>query len=95
MTSARQTPILEINSVHGENFKPDTLPLSPLLLDISSGMNSQNILIVDNDKVLRESLKVFLEKNNYKVSEAQSVKAAAKLDLMAFGAIVSDGETST
>jgi len=95
MTSARQTPILEINSVHGENFKPDKLPLSPLLLDISSGMNSQNILIVDNDRVLRESLKVFLEKNNYKVSEAQSVKAAAKLDLMAFSAIVSDGETNS
>ena len=55
-------------------------------------MNNQNILIVDNDKVFRASLKVFLEKHNYKVSEADAVKDAIKHDLMAFGAIVSNGE---
>jgi len=58
-------------------------------------MNSQNILIVDNDTVSRTSLKVFLENHNYKVSEAESVKDAVKHDLMAFGAIVADGETNT
>jgi len=57
-------------------------------------MNNQNILIVDNDKVFRASLKVFLEKHNYKVSEADAVKDAIKHDLMAFGAIVSNGEAN-
>ena len=58
-------------------------------------MNSQRILIVDNDTVFRASLKVFLEDHNYKASEAESVKDAVKHDLMAFGAIVSDGESNT
>ena len=58
-------------------------------------MNSQRILIVDNDTVFRASLKVFFENHNYKVSEAESVKDAVKHDLMAFGAIVSDGESNT
>mgnify|MGYP001489101991 FL=1 len=58
-------------------------------------MMSENILIVDNDTVFRASLKVFLENHNYKVSEAESVKDAVKHDLMAFGAIVSDGESNT
>jgi two-component system response regulator HydG len=57
-------------------------------------MNNQNILIVDNDKVFRASLKIFLEKHNYKVSEADAVKDAIKHDLMAFGAIVSNGEAN-
>ena len=58
-------------------------------------MIRQNILIVDNDTTFRASLKVFLENHNYKVSEAESLKDAVKHDLMAFGAIVSDGETNT
>ena len=58
-------------------------------------MNNSHILIVDNDIVFRTSLKVFLEAHNYKVYEAKSVKDAIKHDLMAFGAIVSDGETNT
>jgi two-component system response regulator HydG len=57
-------------------------------------MNNQNILIVDNDMVFRASLKVFLENHNYEVSEADAVKDAIKHDLMAFGAIVSDGEAN-
>lgn len=56
---------------------------------------SENILIVDNDIVFRTSLKVFLENHNYKVCEAKSAKDAIKYDLMAFGAIVSDGEANT
>jgi len=58
-------------------------------------MITQNILIVDNDTVFRSSLKVFLENHNYKVCEAGSVKEAIKNDLMAFNAIVSDGDNNT
>ncbi|MGV0035242.1 MAG: sigma-54-dependent transcriptional regulator [Candidatus Azotimanducaceae bacterium WSBS_2022_MAG_OTU7] len=54
----------------------------------------RNILIIDNDTVFRSSLKVFLENHKYKVGEAGSVKAAIKNDLMAFNAIVSDGEAN-
>ena len=57
-------------------------------------MNNQNILIVDSDKIFRASLKVFLENHNYEVSEADAIKDAIKYDLMAFGAIVSDGEAN-
>ena len=64
-------------------------------MDIPSGMIKQNILIVDNDTIFRASLKNFLEKHHYKVSEAGSVKDAIKNDLMTFSAIVSDGETNT
>ena len=69
--------------------------VSDVLLDVASGMMSENILIVDNDIVFRTSLKVFLEDHNYKVCEAESAKDAIKYDLMAFGAIVSDGEANT
>lgn len=65
-----------------------------MVFDITSGMITQNILILDNDSVFRSSLKVFLENHNYKVCEAGSVKEAIKNDLMAFDAIVSDGETN-
>ena len=95
MTSARQTPILVTNSGYGRNCKRDESALWRFLLDNFSGMNSQRILIVDNDTVFRASLKVFFESHNYKVSEAESVKDAVKHDLMAFGAIVSDGESNT
>ncbi len=54
----------------------------------------QNILVIDNDTVFRSSLKVFLENHKYKVGEAGSVKEAIKNDLMAFNAIVSDGEAN-
>jgi len=57
-------------------------------------MITPKILIVDNDIVFRKSLKVYLENHNYKVCEAESVKDAIKHDLLAFGAIVSDGETN-
>ena len=66
-----------------------------MVFDISSGMITQNILIVDKDTVFRASLKVFLENHNYKVCEAGSVKEAIKSDLMAFNAIISDSEANT
>ena len=53
-------------------------------------MNSQNILIVDEDTLIRSSLTSFLENHNYKVCEAGSVKEAAKHDLSAYCAIVCD-----
>ncbi|MBT4162841.1 MAG: sigma-54-dependent Fis family transcriptional regulator, partial [Gammaproteobacteria bacterium] len=53
-------------------------------------MRTQNILIVDDDPVIRSSLKTFLENHNYKVCEAGSVKEAVKQDLSAFSAIVSN-----
>ena len=95
MTSARQTPILDNNSVHEVGITNIISSVSDVLLDVASGMMSENILIVDNDIVFRTSLKVFLEDHNYKVCEAESAKDAIKYDLMAFGAIVSDGEANT
>lgn len=53
-------------------------------------LRTQNILIVDDDPVIRSSLKTFLENHNYKVCEAGSVKEAVKQDLSAFSAIVSN-----
>lgn len=53
-------------------------------------MNSQNILIVDEDTLIRSSLTTFLENHNYKVGEAGSMKEAARHDLSAYCAIVCD-----
>ena len=53
-------------------------------------MSSQTILIVDNDSVIRSSLKAFLENHNYKVCEAGSFKEAVRQDLTAFNAVVAD-----
>jgi DNA-binding NtrC family response regulator len=53
-------------------------------------MSIQNILIVDDDTVIRSSIKEFLENHNYKVCEAGSVKEAVKQDLTAFSLIVCD-----
>ena len=53
-------------------------------------MRSQTILIVDDDKVIRSSLKAFLENHNYKVCEANSVKSAVKHDLAGFAVVVAD-----
>lgn len=65
-----------------------------MVIGITSGMSTQNILIVDHDTVFRSSLKAFLENHNYKVCEAGSVKEAIKNDLTAFSAIVSDGSAN-
>lgn len=53
-------------------------------------MNRKQILIVEDEVVIRSSLKKFLEKQNYKVCEAGSVDEAAKLDLNKFALIISD-----
>ncbi|MEK9870056.1 MAG: sigma 54-interacting transcriptional regulator, partial [Gammaproteobacteria bacterium] len=53
-------------------------------------MRSSIILIVDDDTVIRSSLKTFLENHNYKVCEAGSVKEAVKQDLTAVSAIVAN-----
>jgi DNA-binding NtrC family response regulator len=58
--------------------------------DVISGMSSQTILIVDNDSVIRSSLKAFLENHKYKVCEAGSFKEAVKQNLTAFSAVVSE-----
>ncbi len=38
-----------------------------------------NILVVDDEKLIRDSLKRLLEKNNYQVSVAETVEEAIKL----------------
>ncbi len=53
-------------------------------------MRSSIILIVDDDTVIRSSLKTFLENHNYKVCEAGSVKEAVKQDLTVVSAIVAN-----
>lgn len=53
-------------------------------------MRSSIILIVDDDTVIRSSLKTFLENHNYKVCEAGSVREAVKHDLTAVSVIVAN-----
>lgn len=53
-------------------------------------MTVPNVLLIDNDNVIRSSLKTFLENHNYKVCEAGSVKEAIKNDLKAFNVVVTD-----
>ena len=53
--------------------------------------NKPHILCVDDDDKIRELLKVFLRKNNFYVSTAQSVDKANKLlNLFSFDIIVLD-----
>ncbi|NOQ80840.1 MAG: response regulator, partial [Gammaproteobacteria bacterium] len=50
-----------------------------------------NILVVDDEKLIRDSLKRLLEKNNYQVSVAETVEEAIKLiNIHAFDIILSD-----
>ena len=53
-------------------------------------MSRRNILIVENDLVLRTSLKQFLEKKLYKVVEAGSLAEALQKDLETFALIITD-----
>lgn len=53
-------------------------------------MSRKNILIVEDDLVLRTSLKQFLEKKLYKVVEAGSLAEALQKDLEAFALIITD-----
>jgi len=50
-----------------------------------------NILVVDDEKLIRDSLKRLLEKNSYQVSVAETVEEAIKLiEVYAFDLILSD-----
>ncbi|MCH7741729.1 MAG: sigma-54-dependent Fis family transcriptional regulator [Proteobacteria bacterium] len=53
-------------------------------------MTRKKILIVEDEVVIRSSLKKFLEKKNYKVCEASSVEGAVKQDLGRFCLIITD-----
>jgi len=53
-------------------------------------MSRKKILIVEDEVVIRSSLKKFLEKKNYKVCEASSVEEAVKQDLSRFCLIITD-----
>ncbi|MCZ6502414.1 MAG: sigma-54 dependent transcriptional regulator [Gammaproteobacteria bacterium] len=53
-------------------------------------MSRKKILIVEDEVVIRSSLKKFLEKKNYKVLEAGSVEEAVKQDLGRFCLIITD-----
>ena len=53
-------------------------------------MSRKRILVVEDEIVIRSSLKKFLEKQNYKVCEAGSVDEAAQQDLNAYSLIITD-----
>ncbi|MFT5007929.1 MAG: two-component system response regulator HydG [Reinekea sp.] len=48
------------------------------------------ILIVEDESIIRAALKRLLERNNYKVTEAESVNEASENDLSRFDLIISD-----
>jgi two-component system response regulator HydG len=62
-------------------------------------MGRKSILIVEDEVVIRSSLKKFLEKQSFKVKEAGSIKEAADYDLRQFSLIITDlrlpGQTGT
>jgi DNA-binding NtrC family response regulator len=53
-------------------------------------MSRKNVLIVEDEIVVRSSLKKFLEKKNYNVYEAGSVEEAVNQDLSRFCLIITD-----
>jgi two-component system, NtrC family, response regulator HydG len=53
-------------------------------------MSRKQILIIEDEIVIRSSLKKFLEKQNYKICEAGSVDEAIKQDLSKFSLIITD-----
>ncbi len=53
-------------------------------------MGRKKILIVEDEVVIRSSLKKFLEKQSYKVKEAGSVQEASDFDLNQFALIITD-----
>ncbi|MDA0787909.1 MAG: sigma-54 dependent transcriptional regulator [Proteobacteria bacterium] len=53
-------------------------------------MSQKHILIVEDEILIRSSIKKFLEKNNYRVCEAGSVDEAVKFDLDRFSLIITD-----
>ena len=53
-------------------------------------MNHKFILIIEDEALIRSSLRNFLEKQNYKICEAGSIGEAVKQDLNKFSLIVTD-----
>ena len=53
-------------------------------------MSRKQILIIEDEVVIRSSLKKFLEKQNYKICEAGSIDEAVKQDLNKFCLIITD-----
>ena len=53
-------------------------------------MGRKKILIIEDEVVIRSSLKKFLEKQSFKVKEAGSIKEAAEYDLSQFSLIITD-----
>ncbi|MEX2326716.1 MAG: response regulator, partial [Pseudomonadales bacterium] len=53
-------------------------------------MGRKKILIVEDEVVIRSSLKKFLEKQSYKVKEAGSLEEAYDFDLNQFALIITD-----
>lgn len=50
----------------------------------------QNILIIEDEKVIRSALRQFLEKQKYEVCEAGSIEEAVRFNLRDFSLIISD-----
>lgn len=53
-------------------------------------MSHKHILIIEDEVVIRSSLKKFLEKQNYKICEAGSIDEAVKQNLSKFSLIITD-----
>ena len=53
-------------------------------------MSRQKILIVEDEIVIRTSLKKFLEKQSFLIEEAESLKAALRFNLQEFALIITD-----
>ena len=53
-------------------------------------MSRQKILIVEDEIVIRASLKKFLEKQSFLIEEAESLKAALRFNLQDFALIITD-----
>ena len=53
-------------------------------------MSKKSILIVEDELVIRSTLKKFLEKHRFKVCEAESIRDASNHDLTDFALIITD-----
>ncbi len=53
-------------------------------------MSQKNVLVIEDETLIRSSIKRFLEKNNFQVCEAGSVDQAITFDLERFSLIITD-----
>ena len=66
-------------------------PYFSTIIAAMSNSNPKNILIVEDEDIIRSSLRKLLERHHYEVSEAVSVKAAREsFNLNSFDLIISD-----